>query len=378
MRELSHRPSLEGIARMAAMGEVLIAADVLRPFSQAVIRRMGAGDDIAEEVGDHLVGANLAGHDSHGVLRLTQYVEAMDRGNLAPGARGAPVKESPSLCLFDAQRGFGQWSGRRALEWCLDAAEGTGIAAASVRHSMHAGRLGHYAEVAAGRGLVGLVCLGLAGPGAGIVAPFGGAGRFLSTNPWAIGVPATGRTPLVVDFATAQLAEGKVRVARFRGKQLPEGVLFDAAGAPSTEPQDLYDGGALTTVGGALTGHKGYGLSLAAAVLGGLAMIDDEAPTPSGAMSGPPPAEPWMAGFFLVVLDPEWFGGAERYAQQVTEVLEAAGQVPAAAGTEQVLVPGEPEAAARAARERDGISLPEPVWTQLRELGDRFQVPMPD
>jgi uncharacterized oxidoreductase len=231
---------------------------------------------------------------------------------------------------------------------------------------MHAGRLGHYTELAANRGLVGIVCLGLAGPGAGIVAPFGGAARFLSTNPWSIGVPARDRTPLVVDFATSQLAEGKVRVARFRGKQLPEGVLFDAAG------------GALTTVGGALTGHKGYGLSLAAALLGGLAMIDDEQPTPAGSMSGPPPADPWMAGLFMVVFDPEWFGGADRYAERVSEILEAAGAVPAAAGTERVLVPGEPEALARAAREREGISLPDTVWTQLRELGERFQVALPD
>lgn len=360
------------------MAEVLLAADVLRPFAQAVIRRMGADDDIAEEVGDHLVGANLAGHDSHGVLRLTQYVEGMDRGNLVPNARGAAVKESPSLCLFDAGRGFGQWSGRRALEWCVDAAQRTGIAAASVRHSMHAGRLGHYTEVAAERGLVGIVCLGLAGPGAGIVAPFGGSARFLSTNPWSIGVPARNRTPLVVDFATSQLAEGKVRVARFRGKQLPEGVVFDAQGNPSTEPQDLYDGGALTTVGGALTGHKGYGLSLAAALLGGLAMIDDGQPTPAGSMSGPPPADPWMAGLFMAVFDPEWFGGAGRYAERVAEILDAAGAVPPAAGTDRVLVPGEPEAHARAAREREGISLPDAVWTQLRELGDRFQVPLPD
>src|SRR5437588_10847997 len=147
---------------------------------------------------------------------------------------------------------------------------------------MHIGRLGEYTERLAGAGLVGIVTVGVAGPEAGLVAPFGAAARFLGTNPWSIGVPAAGRPPLIFDAATSTVAEGKVRLARARGVQVPAGTVRDAAGRPSLDPDDLYEGGSLTVLGGEVAGHKGHGLSLASALVGGLAMIGDPEPTPAG------------------------------------------------------------------------------------------------
>lgn len=360
-----------------AAGDVLIDAGAAEAFAHAILTAIGADDDAATESAHHLVGANLAGHDSHGLLRIVQYVDMANRGRLHAGASGTPIKESASLLLYDAQRGLGQWTSRLALDWCIDHARQTGIAAAAVRHSNHVGRLGHYAEVAAREGLVSITTVGSVGPGIGRIVPFHGLGRLLGTNPWCFGVPAQDRTPLVADFATSQVAEGKLRVARYKGKRVAPGLIIDSQGRPTTLPDDFYDGGSLLPVGGDLTGHKGYGLGLAAALIGSLAAIRDDEPTTAGTMSEVPPGAVWTAGYFTVVLDPEWFGGAEPYRETVGELLDAAGSLPPAAGHDRVLVPGEPERYSRERRLAEGLPIPLPLWEQLTQLGERLHISAP-
>jgi hydroxycarboxylate dehydrogenase B len=357
-----------------------VAAGELRSFLVGIVSAMGADGDVAVETAEHLVGANLAGHDSHGVLRIVDYVQELDQGVLVPSARGTPLKEAASLLLFDAQRGFGQWSTRRTLDWCLEHAATGGVAAAAVRHSNHIGRLGHYAEAAARRGFVSIVGLGQVGPGIRPVTPFGGSTPLLGTNPWCFGVPAAGRAPFVADFATSQVAEGKVQVARYAGRRLPDGLVIDSAGRPTSDPADLYQGGALLPLGGLLTGHKGYGLGMAAALIGGLAEIEDgDAPSArsGGSAAGASTGDPRMAGVFMVVFDPGWFGSADRFLGEVKEVLEAAEATPPAGGVEAVLVPGDPEARSRGERLTRGIAVPDSVWDRLALISERFRVTMP-
>ncbi len=357
--------------------DLIITAGAAETFVHAVLTSIGAGAAAATETAHHLVGANLAGHDSHGLLRIVQYVDMADRGRLHAGAHGRPIKESASLLLFDAQRGLGQWTSRQALDWCVDHARQTGIAAAAVRHSNHVGRLGHYAEMAAREGLVSITTVGSVGPGIGRIVPFHGLGRLLGTNPWCFGVPARDRTPLVADFATSQVAEGKLRVARYKGKRVAAGLIVDSDGHPTTLPQDFYDGGSLLPLGGNLTGHKGYGLGLAAALIGSLAAIGDDDPTTAGTMSEVPPGTVWTAGFFTVVLDPEWFGGSEVYRETVRDLLDAAGGLPPAPGHDRVLVPGEPERLSRERRLAEGLPIPPSLWDQLTQLGERFHIAAP-
>lgn len=357
--------------------DLIVAAGATEAFVRAILTSIGADEDVATETAHHLLGANLAGHDSHGLLRIVQYVDLSDKGRLHAGARGAPLKESPSLLLFDAQHGLGQWTSRQALEWCIDHAKQTGIAAAAVRHSNHVGRLGHYAEIAAREGLVSITTVGSMGPGIGRMAPFHGVGQLLGTNPWCFGVPGRDRTPLVADFATSQVAEGKLRVARYKGKRVPPGLIIDKEGNPTTLPADFYDGGSLLPVGGDLTGHKGYGLGLAAALIGSLAVIDDQTPTTAGTMSEVPPGAIWTAGYFTVLLDPGWFGGADHYRDSVQQLLDITGRLPAAPGQDRVLVPGEPEQLSRERRTREGLPIPASLWAQLTQLGARFHIPLP-
>ena len=358
---------------MAAVSDTILAeADALREFSVDLARAMGAPADVAAEVARHLVSANLSGHDSHGVLRWVQYVAELDRGELHPAARPRLLREAAVTALLDAGRGFGQHSTMVAAEWAIARAREHGVAAAAVRHSMHIGRLGEYTERIAAEGQVGIVTVGVAGAGSGSVAPFGGAARFLGTNPWSMGVPAGGRPPLVYDAATSTVAEGKVRLARSRNAQLPPGLLRDAEGRPTTDPAQLYAGGSLSVMGGEVAGHKGHGLSLASALIGGLAMIADAEPTGAGCMRPPDTWGERLAGVFVVAIDPAAFGDAGRYRAQVAGVLDGLAGVAPAPGFDAVLVPGDPERRSRERRAGEGVPVPEATWAELGAIAARF------
>jgi uncharacterized oxidoreductase len=346
----------------------------LREFSTRLARAMGADTEVAEEVARHLVSANLCGHDSHGMLRWPQYVAELDRGELNPSARAQVLYETGVTALFDAHRGFGHHSTMTATSWALSHSREHGIGAAAVRHSMHIGRLGEYTERLAADGMVGIVTVGVAGSGSGMVAPFGGAARFLGTNPWSIGVPAEGRPPLIFDAATSTVAEGKVRLALASEAAVPPGTVRDPEGRPTLDPAQLYAGGSLTAVGGDIAGHKGYGLSLASALVGGLAMIADGDPTPAGCMRRP---ETWgrrLAGVFVIAIDPAAFGDTADYRGRVGEVLDDVASVPPAPGVERVLVPGDPERQSRERRMREGIPVPAATWNELTAIAERFGV----
>jgi uncharacterized oxidoreductase len=356
---------------------VLCPPDPLREFVAAVARRMGADADVAGELARHLVGSNLAGHDSHGVIRLPQYVGDMDHGLVVPSARPTLIRETSVAGLVDARRGFGQHSTMFALEWAMVRARQHGVAMVAVRHSTHIGRLGEYAERTAGEGLIGIVTVGAVGDGIGGVVPFGGRTRFLGTNPWAISVPGRSRH-FIFDAATSTVAEGKVRVARAAGKPLEPDSIVDRDGHPTRDAEAFYAGGALLPLGGALAGHKGYGLGLASALLGALGMIGDAKPTLVGA--APPVAADVrgrVAGVFLQVVDPAAFGDPGLYAEVVDEALSAAKRQTPADGVAEVLVPGEPEERARARRSREGIPLPAATWAELGKVATRFEVALP-
>ncbi|HEX5505303.1 MAG TPA: Ldh family oxidoreductase [Thermomicrobiales bacterium] len=354
------------------MTTVWCPAPPLEEFVAGACRALGAADDIAAEVAHHLVRANLSGHDSHGVLRLPWYADQVARGDLHPAARPSVVRETPGAALFDAGRGFGHYSTLVALEWALAHARAQGVAAATVRNSTHIGRLGEYTERGAGQGLVTIITIGSAGETGRLVAPFGGRERFLGTNPWSFGAPAAGRPPMMFDAATSVIAEGKIRVAQAKGVPLPPGCILDGEGRPSTTPDDFYAGGMLLPVGGETAGYKGYGYSMAAALVGGLAMSADPAPD-AGA------GRPSIGGVTVLALDPAAFGGADTpYAARVGATLDAVAGVTPAPGVPRVLAPGEPEELTRAERGRAGIPLPEATWRALEQLAGRLDVALPE
>jgi LDH2 family malate/lactate/ureidoglycolate dehydrogenase len=217
--------------------------------------------------------------------------------------------------------------------------------------------------------------VGAAGAGVGGATPYGGAQRFLGTNPWSIGVPTTDPNPFLVDFATTVVAEGKVRVARDKHDALPPGCIVDKQGNASTDPAEFYAGGMLLPFGA----HKGYGLALASALLGGLAAIGDPSPNLAGSPLQPNQSDAGdrMGGALLIAIDPGAFGEREAYAAGVGRVSAAVRRVPAAPGSAGVLVPGEPEARTTAQRRRDGISLPDDTWQAITTVAAEHGVALP-
>jgi len=349
----------------------------LREFALRVLERMGAPPDIAEEVARHLVDANLAGHDSHGILRLAQYLGQADRGELLPAMRPVIERETSTTLVVDARRGFGHYATAQAVELASVRAHLQGVAVAAVRHATHVGRLGDFTERCSRHGLVFVMTVGMAGPGVGGVVIHGGRERFFGANVWSIGVPAVGE-PMVFDGSMASIAVGKVYQAKAEGVPLAPGCLIDRDGQATRDPQAYADGGAVLPLGGALGGHKGYGLALGSALLGGLAMIGDPEPTMAGApVAGDPDARGRVAGVVLIAIDPEAFGGLALYRSMVEDCLAAAREVPPAAGHDRVVVPGDRSRGTRNERSARGIPLPAPVGADLVAVGRRFDLAPP-
>src|ERR1700761_3267355 len=249
------------------------AAPDLDAFTTAALAALGTPAGPAGQVATSLVRSNLVGHDSHGIIRLIQYAGWIADGQIQPAAQPGVSQRQGAIAVIDGHWGFGQSAARLAVDVVAETAAATGVAAVTIRACNHIGRLGEYVSDLADQGLAGLAFCN-AGP---VVAPFGGAGRALGTNPFAWGAPGGPGGPLVVDFSTAGVAEGKLKLAAADGRPVAEGLIVDAAGHSSTNADDFYAGGALLPFGG----HKGSGLSVMIELLGGLLTGMGTAPTPS-------------------------------------------------------------------------------------------------
>jgi uncharacterized oxidoreductase len=279
-------------------------------------------------------------------------------GQIVPAAQPVVTTRHGAVAHVDGAWGWGQIAARLATRVTIDIAQPAGIAATVVDRCNHIGRLGEYAETIAQADMIGIaVC----NAGA-IVAPYGGRARILGTNPLAIAAPRrTGEEPLLVDFATAGVAEGKLRVARANGQQVAPGLLLDAEGRPSQDPQSFYDGGVLLPFGG----HKGYGLSMMIELLGGV--LSGIAPSATSAYHG-------GNGTLLMALNVGAFTPFERYRDEVEELCAAIKASPPAEGFDEVLLPGEPERRARALRSEQGVSLADQTWNEITKLAAELGV----
>ena len=335
-----------------------LPAEMLRRLSAAILIGVGTPAPCAQVVADSLIDANLAGHDSHGVIRLRGYAEAARAGHVQPAIEPVLVGRDRATARIDGRWGWGQPAMRLATETAIELAREFGVGVAVVHRSYHIGRVAPYVEAVARAGMVG-IALANAGPA---VAPHGGRERVMGTNPFAWAVPrAAGREPLAFDIATAAIAEGKLRVAQAKGDRIAPGLIVDKDGAPSDDPNDFYAGGALLPFGG----HKGYGVSLLAQVLGrGLAGLDPSALAVHRGINGP----------LVLALDVAPFGPPERFVEAVEAQCAEITASAAAAGVDAVLLPGDPELRERERRLAEGILVAERTWDDLRSLADELGV----
>lgn len=332
----------------------------LHALTRCLFEASGATPDIAGIVARILVNANLAGHDSHGVLRIPLYLTNISEGGMNPAAEPTVVRESATTLVLDGNQGLGHLTAYRALHQAMEKARTSEICSVSFTRVGHIGRLGEYAEIAAHAGFIGICMAGGGSPNAMKVLPFGGKKGSLGTNPIAVGVPTGDEAPFVLDIATSMVAEGKLQVARSKRVSVPDNYIVDKDNNPSTNPLDFYDGGFLRTFGE----HKGYGLSLLVCLMGLLSGARRE-----GRRSG---------GAFMQVIDVSTFADLDSYQQDIRAFLDDMKTTEPADGIDEVLVPGDFEYRNRRHRLEHGIEIPDTINEQIGEWAERLKVPVDD
>lgn len=347
----------------------LISKDTLQSFADALLQAAGTSPHFAQLVAASLVGANLRGHDSHGVMRIPFYIGRIQEGRLHPEAELTIETESDSLIAADGGWGFGQVLCQDLTNRLLDKAEATGIACGTLRQSAHCGRLGEYAEMAAAINMAALLCANTHGA-AQRVAPVGGKRPRLGTNPICIGMPGGADGPFILDFGTSATAEGKVRVKKIAGEQVPPGWILDPDGNPTTDPNALYGDppGTILPLGGDQA-YKGFGLSF---------MIEMLCSALSGApTANPKPSPPLGNAVFMVIISPDRLAGMPHLNQEVRQLEEHVRSCPKIDDSTQIMLPGDPERKAFEQRSQTGIPLDDGNWAALVALAAELGVTAP-
>src|SRR5215207_5502322 len=285
----------------------LLRADPLVAAVSAVVRAAGSSAGEARQVATNLVEANLRGHDSHGVGMVPRYIDAVLEGGLKVDQHVGVVADSGPLLTLDGRQGYGQTIGAEAMALGIERSRRHGVCVVGLAHSHHLGRIGHWAEQCIDAGLVSIHFVNvLSRP---IVAPFGGRDARIGTNPFCVGIPRPGKQPIVLDFATSKIAQGKTRVAFNKGAALEPGTIIDDRGEPTTDPRyTVVDPlGALLPFGE----HKGSGLALICELLGGALA--------GGATAGPVTdgRRRVLNSMFSVIVDAGKLGTAANLAQEM-------------------------------------------------------------
>ncbi len=335
---------------------MLIEHQRLATFVTAIFVAAGADSAAAAQVADHLVTANLKGHDSHGVGMIPAYVANIKAGHLKVDSRARVARDSGAVLLIDGGMGFGQVVGRAATDIALDRVKQTGVVCVGVRNCHHLGRIGDYGERCGRAGYVSVHFVNVVGH-APQVSPFGGRDRRMTTNPFCCVVPRAGAEPMVLDMATSAIALGKVRVAHMKGEAVAAGALVDHEGVPTTDPSVMYKEpfGALGPFGL----HKGYGLAVMCELLGG-ALAGEWTAQP-----GNPRDNTIVNHMLMFVLDPAAFGGVDRFQDEVSAMTDYLHSTTPAKGFDRVRVPGEPEIESLAARTATGVPIDENSWAGI-------------
>ena len=338
---------------------VAVPPDTASKLAQGLFEAAGAGPDVAAEVAGHLIEADQCGVESHGFVRTIQYMREMLDGTVIPTARPIVNRLSDTVLMINAQGGIGIPAMRRTHELAVEQAQQTGLAAVGLLGAGHTGRLGAFGDIAANRHCLSITLGGGNRKTWRMVAPYGGREAMLPTNPFCIAMPGGDLGPVIIDIATSQAAGGWIYAPRAAGVSLPEGLILDRHGAPSCDPQDYFDGGAILPKGGPL----GYGMALIAELIG-------------EAMLGP--VEKGEINWLVLAVDCRSFNQAyamQRVAEEILSEIRASAPQREA---EPVQIPGERERALHAASQGQPLMVPRKIWETIMTLAQDHGVEVPD
>jgi uncharacterized oxidoreductase len=342
----------------------LIPVPRLTQAMRLVVRGFGSAPAEVDAVVDNLVEANLTGHDSHGIGMLPRYAASWLEGGLSPNTHLRVVADAGTLLRLDGQAGFGQVIGREAMALGIERARRSGSCIVALGNAHHLGRIGAWAEQCAAAGLVSVHFVNVISHV--VVAPYGGGDARFGTNPFCAGVPLPGREPVILDFATSVIAQGKTRVAHNKGELLAPGCVIDDQGRPTLEPRYtvMPPWGALLAFGG----HKGYGLALLCELLGGAlaaGMTQHSADDNKRRV---------LNGMLSVLIDPAALGGVEAFEQQALTFLDWVQASPPREGFGPVQVAGDAERASRRQRLAEGVPVDATTWREILAAATRLGV----
>ncbi|MFV0297733.1 MAG: malate/lactate/ureidoglycolate dehydrogenase [Hyphomicrobiaceae bacterium] len=342
--------------------DLIIAQPELTAAIAAIVKAGGSNDREAELVSTNLVEANLKGHDSHGVGMIPRYIDSLKQGGLNVNQAPKIVLDTGPIVRLDGQAGYGQVIGHDTMTLAIERAKQHGLCAAGLYHSHHIGRIGAWAEMAVSAGLVSMHFVNVVSRP--IVAAWGGGDARFGTNPICIGVPRQGKDPIVLDFATSRIAQGKSRVAFNRGKPLEPGMIIDNEGRPTTNPKFTVEPpfGALRTFGE----HKGYGLAMIAELLGGALT---GGPTQHVPYTGP--IRGVYNGMMTIVLDPEKLGTSSHFQTEIDAFTQWVQSGPVAQDFDKVRLAGDPERESKARRQKEGIPVDPTTWGDILTAGEK-------
>jgi LDH2 family malate/lactate/ureidoglycolate dehydrogenase len=325
-------------------GRVYAAPDAADAFARRLLMAHGVPEADAAIVAACLVSADLRGVDTHGLTRLPGYLDRVRRGLINASPILEPRRVTPVAAALDGQNGFGFVTGTRAMREAITIAREFGIGIVSVRRSTHFGMAASYVLQALDAGLIALV-FSNASPA---MPPWGARAALLGTNPFAAGAPTGKHPPFLLDMSPAVAARGKIRRAERRGESIPLGYALDAAGHPTTDPKAAL-GGVVLPIGG----YKGSGLAMLMDIFGGVI---------SGANFGGDVGDQYKAydrpqdvGHFFLAMKPDLFVPADDYRSRMDTLIDRVHAAPTAEGSDEVLIPGEPELRYEAERRRTGI-----------------------
>ena len=338
-----------------------ISAGRLTEIATQLLQGSGASEGEADIIARHSIGANLAGHDSHGIIQVPTYIDRVKRGHIVPGAPFEIVRETDTTTVVDGNWGFGYVVSERAMQMTIEKAQRNNVAAATVFRQSHVGRVADYPIMAANSGLIGMMTAD-SGRSAKSVVPFGGRETRLGTNPICISMPSNLAGPMFIDMATSAVAAGKLGVAVARGTPVPEGWILDKDGRPTTDPAALRRGGAVLPLGGP-EGHKGYGLSVMIEIFSGIL---------TGLGFGHDPSGRHNDGCFMAAFNVEAFRPLEEFKHQVTELAGYLTSTPPAEGFDRVYYPGELEHLRTQKLLDEGINVEEATWDKLKDLATEY------
>ena len=340
-----------------------IAAERLQKIGAALLVGAGASREEADTVARGCVAANLAGHDSHGIILIPTYVERIKVGHIVPGAPFKIVQESSTTTVIDGHWGFGFVVNEKAMRLTIEKAKSANVAAATVFRQSHVGRLGAYPLMAAQAGMIGIATAD-SGRSPKAVAPFGGREARLGTNPISIAVPSDLPGPLCLDMATSAVAVGKLTLAQARGEKIPLGWIVDSDGKHTTDPARFRPGGALLPLGGT-EGYKGSGLAVIVEILCGLL---------TGLGFGVEPSGRHNDGCFLAVFKVDAFRPLAEFKREVAEFARYLKETPLSEGSTGVFYPGEVEYLREQERRKSGVEVEDATWKKLRTLASELML----